>query len=269
MAAERQVGRHASRGTTRSDDSTTSRRVLISLISGLTFAASLLSVVGYSARDVLPLDSWLGITKLTSSRDASPLVSGGWGPSREVFTIDDPPEYVVMNSIVDNPAVGDERNFVQIRHVGDSNELYADRLHASVGDTLVVFVWVSNDASDFVDSEPASIQGLSARLYVGDTEKSEVPLSVKLSAKNATEVWDGVLVTVPIGATIEYLPGSATFHTNDPEAGSYVVPDVDFGNGGAMSIGYSAPDGELPVGYGHAGDYRGHGYLTFRVTVVS
>ena len=38
-----------------------------------------------------------------------------WSPARSTFTTDKPATYVTFNSITNNPAHGDERNFMQIR----------------------------------------------------------------------------------------------------------------------------------------------------------
>ena len=43
-----------------------------------------------------------------------------WGPSRQTFTTAQPADYITFNSIVDNPAHGDERNFVQVREASAS-----------------------------------------------------------------------------------------------------------------------------------------------------
>lgn len=49
-------------------------------------------------------------------------VSGGWGPDRELFTIASPAPYPVMNSITDNPVVGDERAFFLVKQSVDQED---------------------------------------------------------------------------------------------------------------------------------------------------
>ena len=44
-----------------------------------------------------------------------------WGPQRETFTMQNPPDFITFDSITDNPDVGDERNFLRVR---DADEQY-------------------------------------------------------------------------------------------------------------------------------------------------
>ena len=42
-------------------------------------------------------------------------VNCGYGPERTDFTMKDPAGYITFNSIIDNPGVGNERNFVRVK----------------------------------------------------------------------------------------------------------------------------------------------------------
>lgn len=53
-----------------------------------------------------------------------------WGPERDVVHWDTPADYRTINSIVDNPSFGDERNFVRIRKVGEAKFLDSVKLVA-------------------------------------------------------------------------------------------------------------------------------------------
>lgn len=83
------------------------------------------------------------------------LVGGGianaWGPQRETFTMQNPPDFVTFNSITDNPDVGDERNFLRVR---DADETYwneqatngwTDTVSLEAGHTYDVRLYVHNN----------------------------------------------------------------------------------------------------------------------------
>ena len=192
---------------------------------------------------------------------------GGWGPERETFTSTEPATYAVLNSITDNPTHGDERNFVQIRPLGSSNESYAEMVRGDIGDEFVVYALVANDAADNLASLPATLQGLTATLSL-KANGTDLPLSVILAAKNAPEVWDGASVITTKPASLRYVAGSTKFHTHAVNDG-YSVPDDNFGAGSPISIGYDSSDGNLPVGYDKDGNYMGSGYLTFRIEIAA
>ena len=75
-------------------------------------------------------------------------------------------------------------------------------------------------------------------------------------------MWDGAFVISREPIELEYVPGSATFHTNH---GAFSVPDP---TGDGALLGQTGPDGEFPVGW-KAEEYQGSGYLTFRLHVVA
>jgi hypothetical protein len=54
-----------------------------------------------------------------------PAVAFAYGPDRPTFTMANPATYVTFNSITDDPAVGDERNFFRVRDLS-TGEAYGD-----------------------------------------------------------------------------------------------------------------------------------------------
>ncbi|QKJ18043.1 hypothetical protein [Microbacterium hominis] len=190
--------------------------------------------------------------------------AGGWGPERDLFTSARPSIYVVLNSITDNPAHGDERNFVQVRQAEASNETYGEVLRGETGLEYVVYAWVANNVADNLASPVATVHGLRAR-FITNSGSNEHVIGVILSAKNATEVWDGATIFTRESTALEFVEGSGWFHTN-PDGG-FAVGDELASDQGAL-LGQFTADGELPVGHDETGAYLGHGYLTFRVKVV-
>ena len=63
----------------------------------------------------------LGVVVLATSAGAL-----AWGPERPTYTIEKPADHVTFNSITNNPAYGDERNFVRIKEAGAPASAYSD-----------------------------------------------------------------------------------------------------------------------------------------------
>lgn len=68
-----------------------------------------------------------------------------WGPERDVVHWDTPADYRTINSIVDNPSFGDERNFVRIRKVGEAK--FLDSVKLVAGEKYEVEIYFHNNAS--------------------------------------------------------------------------------------------------------------------------
>jgi hypothetical protein len=190
--------------------------------------------------------------------------TGGWGPERRLFSIRNPASYAVLDSITDNPAYGDERDFTQIKHLEQSNSTYSDMIRAEPGDILEVTTYVANNCADNLAGPPATIHGLTAQL-VGDPRGTDLPIEVLLGADNAAQVYDGVTVVTKTPSRLVAVGGSAIMHTGDnPEMH---LDDAGFIKGEPMALGQFKQDGEYPVGRDPHGGERGTGYLTFRLRV--
>ena len=191
-----------------------------------------------------------------------------WGPSRATFTTAVPATYVTFNSIIDNPAQGDERNFVQIRDAVSSNTTYTDNISLVAGHEYVVFVYFHNNAASNFNGTNFDGTGVAHGAYV----KTDIPAvisngstSTKLvgyvgaANANPTEVWDDVTLSNTTGGDIalRYVPSSATIHSFGAVNG-LTLPDSIATTGTAL--GYSSLNGVVPG----CNDYAG--YVTFRVT---
>lgn len=243
----------------------TTRRILVPLIGALLIAG----VLGTVSSFWTPVGAAPNASAPTSSAVAQATTAqiwdAGWGPERETFTTAQPATYAVLNSITDNPAHGDERNFVQIRHSDHSNATYDDQMIVRPGDSVVVYAYVDNGAADNFESEPATLQGLRASVRLGMNSANEHWVCVTLSAKNATAVWDGALLTSRVPVKISVRRNSGFFHTSAPSDGFAVSDPV----GEGALLGFDRPDGNLPVGLTSLGKEKGSGYLTLRLDVTA
>ena len=72
--------------------------------------------------------SLLGATAVTA---LPTYADNEWGPERETYTWEHPADKVTINSITDNPTLGDERNFVRVREYG-TNDTYSDNVNIDI-----------------------------------------------------------------------------------------------------------------------------------------
>jgi uncharacterized repeat protein (TIGR01451 family)/LPXTG-motif cell wall-anchored protein len=183
-----------------------------------------------------------------------------WGPSRQTFTTAAPADYITFNSITDNPAHGDERNFVQVREASASNTTYADEISLSAGKEYVMYMYYHNNAASNLNL-----------VATGSYAKAEIPAVVPngsngtkavgyVGATNAnpTQVWDDVSFKNTTGGDIalRYVPGSATIHNFGATDGATLSDNII--TSGA-TLGYNALDGKIP------GCNEFAGYVTFRI----
>lgn len=112
-------------------------------------------------------DAWSPVTGSqlpSSTAPASPVpapdqqganIAPGWGPERQMFTMSRPAAYVTLNSISDNPNIGDERQFYGVRHVAadcKGNDSPWER-HEKIadGDHLQFRVYAENSVADSLE----------------------------------------------------------------------------------------------------------------------
>lgn len=205
-----------------------------------------------------------GIALMIASAVIIPSALFAWGPSRTPYTIENPADHVVFNSITNNQSHGDERNFVQVRDANSGNETYVDNISLTAGHEYVVYVYYHNNAASNLN---ASGVGIAKGAYV----KAEIPAVVSngsngtkavgyVGAANANpgEVWDDVSFSNTTGGDIamRYVPGSATIH-NFGKTNGVALSDNIITSG--ASLGYDALDGVLP------GCNQYAGYVTFRI----
>lgn len=189
-----------------------------------------------------------------------------WGPGRPTFTMDHPAPYVTFNSITNNPAQGDERDFVQIKDSAASNSTYSDKTALQPGHTYDVYVYYHNDASSTLNDAAHNYEGIARNAYM----KVEMPSTVSagqpaafqatVGASNAkpTSVWSNATGTAAGTYALSYVPNSAVVHSNGAVNGSK-MPDSLYTTG--APLGYDKLDGNLP------GCLQYSGYVIYQVKV--
>lgn len=183
----------------------------------------------------------------------------GWGPERKTFTMKQPSPYPVFNSITDNPAHGDERNFLQCKDTAKDGQSWADELVAKDGHTYKCYLYVANDAAPNLDSVAtpsgggnvaAKLQNARVHITYASSATYNPGLTGILSADNAPQVWDSCNFVAARPVSLRYVSGSARLYTRGtPDAGSPLPGAADalvqqpgalLGDQGAGLIGQNA-----------------------------
>lgn len=173
---------------------------------------------------------------------------------REMYSTKETSPTAVFNSIIDNPAMGDERDYVKCRITDDQKRMYSDEVAIRDDIDISVYVWIDNSS---IRADQA-ITGAHMDLLISSEPSASPALNVYLTGDNVVKVWNGCKILSTKPTTLSYIPGSATLHIHG--ASSMKIAD-------AVIRG----DKPLPGVRGNAegvigGDAKPYGYVEFRVT---
>lgn len=140
-----------------------------------------------------------------------------WGPDRTTYTMEQPANHVVFNSITNNPNYGDEREFVTIKDVTTGTQL-TNTATLLPGHEYKVQVYIHNNAATNLNESGIGIAH-------GTTVRAALPASVNgsetvdgfVTASNATpkEIYDTAALKSTGNVDLEFVNGSAMLHTNN------------------------------------------------------
>lgn len=192
-----------------------------------------------------------------------------WGPERPTFTNHDPAEYATFNSIIDNAAVGDERDFVRIVEKNTGNKYVSD-LELEAGKQYEVYIYYHNDASKTYNDAKYNYKGVARGVSVSTDFPSELAkgevgmVSGKIKADNTEPrtVWDEAYVRAREAMTLHYVEGSAKIYNAGPVNGSVLSTKI-FSEEGTL-IGFSELRGMI-LG---CDEYSGHIIYTIQTQAV-
>jgi uncharacterized repeat protein (TIGR01451 family)/LPXTG-motif cell wall-anchored protein len=179
-----------------------------------------------------------------------------WGPNRPTYTMASPADHVTFDSITDNPAIGDERNFVGIREVG-SNEDWNDTEPVSAGKQYMVRMYVHNNAASNLNMVAHNV---TAMFNLPTTTGKSLEVDGFITSSNATpnQVYDKATFTNNQDFNLVYKSGSLLFANNIFPNGT-PISESAFTSAGAK-LGYNQMDGNIP------GCNQYSGWLSFVVT---
>ncbi len=192
-----------------------------------------------------------------------------WGPTdRATYTNEQPADYATFNSITNNAAIGDERNFVRIREAG-TDDTFADEVEVVPGKEYEVYIYYHNDAASDTNAKgygmatdthmasayPTVVNSSERGMVSGIITWSYVTPSAPNSPQTG-KVWDEAYVTTKVdGTVLRYKTGTAIIH-NDGQANGSVLPEDLFTTDGTP-IGFNKLAGSIP------GCAEYSGYVTY------
>lgn len=189
-----------------------------------------------------------------------------WGPGdRPTYTNESPADYATFNSITNNAAVGDERNFVRVREAGTEN-YFGDEVMVEPGKEYEVYLYYHNNAGSDTN---ASGVGLALRTRMAASYPAHVRKGTDgiltgeitwkyITSKTDTVVHDGkvwdeaYLKTDYDDVILRYKPGSAVIHNGGKANGSVLSTNLFTDDG--TYIGFNELKGVIPG----CAEYSGH-----------
>lgn len=160
-----------------------------------------------------------------------------WGPERIMYSWGEHAETATINSMTNNPATGDERNFVRIRKA-DSEDKFGDNVVAEIGAEYEVQVFVDNNADSSLDSGSGETYAQNIRLIMQripeNINKGEnVQIKGTITTTNATpeEVWDTAYIQANESISLRYIRNSCRLRTGGELNGKLISDEALFGVG--------------------------------------
>lgn len=191
--------------------------------------------------------------------------SAGWGPRRDTFQWAEGAPFRTFNSITDNPSIGDERNFVRVRKVGDPK--FVDGVVVEPGIEYEVAVYFHNNASRILNESGKGVAA-GARVssilpsFIAAKHKSSIIATITAANTSPVSIWGSTSINTDADVYIQFIPNSATIHSNGTVNGKNVGQRNLFSAKGAY-LGYDDDAwGILPGGNKYSG------YISYRFCVV-
>lgn len=192
----------------------------------------------------------IGLGLMTAGVLSSAPAVWAWGPERPTYTNGATADRPVFNSITDNAAVGDERDFVRIAEK-KPGATYVSDLEIEAGKQYEVYIYYHNDASETYNDKAHNYAGVArdVRLSSGfpqeleANERGKVVGIITGSNTEPRQVWDEAYITAKESMTLHYVTGSAKIYNGFAVNGS-VLPDTLFTDTGTF-IGLNSLNGVI------------------------
>ena len=179
-----------------------------------------------------------------------PMAVQAWGPGkRQLFTMQNPADYITFNSITDNPRVGAEPNFLKVSR--GNNEGYSDSMTMEDGKTYYIYMYVHNNAKARLNLVSTNTRAQLDLPTGANQWKTWYEINGYLWADNAkpNEIWDNILLRSNKEFHIEVL--SAKYYNNirtEATSGFDLGRELytTQGSGNGALLGYRQMDGRIP-----------------------
>jgi hypothetical protein len=151
----------------------------------------------------------LPTTVTTSTAAPPPLPPGAW-PDRPTFTWKRPATHVTLNSIADNPQVGDERAFAKaafsLRSAAEA--AYKRTLLVQRGDVIYLRIYYDNDSAPNLHLTATNVR-VRVLLPLQSRQKIKIPVYIKSDNANPKTIMDVVTLVAAHPINVSYIRGSA------------------------------------------------------------
>lgn len=223
-------------------------------------------VLRHTAHRILPVIGLLSLGATTVLSTNGVHAVEAWGPQRPTYTWEKPADHATINSMTNNPALGDERNFVRIRKAGTGDK-YQDTVVTEPGAEYEVYVFFHNNAAanlndktgkSFAQNIRLKIDQIPSNLMNGDT--AMIKGIITATNTDPKEVWDTAYIKANQAVSLRYVRGSARIHNASTLNNEKLDDEGLFGKKGGVFLGYNQW-GLLPG----CNEYSGN--VTFRIKV--
>ncbi len=195
--------------------------------------------------------------------------ASAWGPERPTYTNENPADHAVFNSITNNAAVGDERDFVRIVEKGTGNT-YVSELEIEAGKQYEVYIYYHNDASGTYNSKAYDYVGLAGEVKLSSGfpeelsagEREAVTGRITSASTDPASVWDEAWVTAKEDMTLHYVTGSAKIYNGWATNGN--VLSINLFSQEGTYLGTNDLNGVIPG----CAEYSGHVLYTIQTYAV-
>lgn len=197
----------------------------------------------------------------------------GWGPERQTYTMAAPADHAVFNSITDNSAIGDERDFVKIVEKGTGNA-YSSKINLEPNKEYDVYICYHNNASATYNDKELDYVGVATDVRLASSFPQElvagaggavsgvVSWTTLADRNNVQEVWDEAWATATKNMTLHYVAGSAKIYNGGKTNGNVLSTSL-FSEQGTY-LGYDDLNGILPG----CDEYAGHVNYTIQTQAI-
>lgn len=197
------------------------------------------------------------------------IVKCGWGPVRPTYTNGALVNAAIFNSIMDNPFIGDERNFVRIAEKG-KGKIYSNGIKLEANKEYNVHIYYHNNAPELYCDKKHGYAGVATDTRIS----SSFPLELKAN-ENAVvsgviswatladrlhfqKFWSEAFITASEDMTLHYVTASAQIYNEGKKSGSVLSTNL-FSEKGTY-IGYNDLNGIIP-----GGSKFGLGYIVYTI----
>lgn len=173
------------------------------------------------------IKSSLSIVAALALSALAPASVSAYGPERPTYTNEKPADHAVFNSITNNAAVGDERDFVRVEEK-NSGRPYSSEIEVEAGKQYEVYIYYHNDASATYNTKKYNYVGVARDVRLASNfpqqlkagERGAIVGLIAASNTDPKEVWDEAYITAKQDMTLHYVEGSAKIYNGYKVNGS-------------------------------------------------